>query len=89
VNTIFLAKVEKSKKNIHIIETTASILMKFRTTIKTTRCSSWVTKYAQSKFKMADSRHIENIDKSPYFGNGLTDRHEVGPLTLSNLPAGR
>jgi len=25
----------------------------------------------------ADSRHLENIEKSPYLNNGLTDRHEI------------
>jgi len=26
---------------------------------------------------MADSRHLEKIEKSPYLGNRLTDRHEI------------
>jgi len=26
---------------------------------------------------MADSRHLAKIEKSPYFGNGLTDRREI------------
>jgi len=41
VNRRFQAELAKSK-NVHIIKTTASILTKFRTVIKTTKCPSWV-----------------------------------------------
>ena len=41
VNRRFPAKLLKSK-NMHIIKTTASIPTKFCTTIKTTKCPSWV-----------------------------------------------
>jgi len=30
-----------------------------------------------TKFKMADGPHLRRIEKSPYNGNGLTDRHEI------------
>ena len=41
VNRRFQAKLAKSK-NVHIIETTASIPTKFCTVIKTIKCPSWV-----------------------------------------------
>ena len=41
VNGFFQAKLMKSK-NMHIINTTASIPSKFYTVIKTTKCPSWV-----------------------------------------------
>jgi len=41
MNRHFQAKLIKSK-NMHIIKTTASILTKFCTAIKTTKCPSWV-----------------------------------------------
>jgi len=45
VNTCFQAKLTKSK-NMHIIKitATASILTKFYTMIKTTKCPSWVVR---------------------------------------------
>ena len=55
----FQAKLAKSKK-VHIIKTTASILTKFCTVIKTTKCLSWVVHtHTHYKFKMADGRHLE------------------------------
>jgi len=41
VNRRYQAKLVKSK-NVHVIETTASIPTKFCTVIKTTKCHSWV-----------------------------------------------
>jgi len=29
------------------------------------------------KSKMADGRHFEKVEKSPYLGNGLTDCHKI------------
>ena len=65
------------KYNLHIIESTASILTKFCTVIKTTKCLCGWSKRAHHKFKMADSRHLGKIEKSPYRHDGLTDRHEI------------
>jgi len=62
---------------LHIIQTTVTILAKFCTVIKTTKCPSWWSKHAHHKFKMGDSRHLGKIEKSSYLRNGLTDRHEI------------
>jgi len=62
---------------MHIIETTASIPTKFCTMIKTTKRLRRYSKYAHNKSKMANSRHIGKIEKSPYLNNGLIDRHEI------------
>jgi len=34
---------------------------------------------------MAEDRHVEKIEKSPYFGNGLTDYHEILTVKILNL----
>jgi len=62
---------------LNIIETTVTILTKFCTVIKTTKCLSGWSKHAHHKSKMADSRHLGKIEKSPYLSDGLTDRHEI------------
>jgi len=34
-------------------------------------------KHAHDKSKMADGRHLGEIDNSPYLGNGSTERQEI------------
>jgi len=33
--------------------------------------------FAYHKYKMADCRYFEEIETSPYFSNGSTDRHDI------------
>ena len=64
---------------MHIIKTTASIPYKYLHSDKDHQNDAlreW-SKHAHDKFKIADGRHLGKIEKSPYLGNGLTDRHEI------------
>ena len=63
-------------KNIHVVETTASIPTKFCTVVKTTKFPSWVVQTSASQ--------IQDGGKPPYCKNGksylresLTDRQEI------------
>jgi len=56
----FQAKLVKNQ-HLHIIETTTSLPTNFFTVIKTTEYSSWLSKHAHNKFKMADGRKIAII----------------------------
>jgi len=51
--------------------------MKFCTLIKTSNTLHGLSKHAYNKFNMSGGRHFENIEKSPYLRNGLTDFHEI------------
>ena len=47
-------------------------------------CDGW-SKHAHHKSKMADGRHLQKIEKSPYLGNGLTDCHKILHLIQFDL----
>ena len=59
VNRRFQAKRAKYWK-FHVIETTASISVKFCTTIETIKWSPWVVPIGAQQIQDADGRHFEN-----------------------------
>jgi len=76
MNRRFQAKRAKYWK-FHIIETHASISIKFCTTMETIKWSSWVVPIGAQQIKMADGRHFEKNVKSPYLCNRSTDFGEI------------
>jgi len=74
--------------NVHIMETTAWIPTKFCVAVKTTKyascgssnCSYYYYYYysnVENKSKMADSHHLEKLEKLRYLHNRLTDFNEI------------
>jgi len=76
VNMRFPAKLAKSK-NMHIIKTTASIPTKFCTVQRPPNVLCGWSEHVLDRSPRWRTVAILENKKSPYLGNGLTDRHEI------------
>ena len=76
-NRRFQAKLAKSK-NVHIIKTTATILLtKFCTVIKTTKCPSCVVQTHESQIHDSGRPPSWKNPKWPYLGRGSSDFDQI------------
>jgi len=82
--TIFGARIAVFKHNSQNIKTCTLSKLLYRFQPKTIKCPLWVggwSKHAHHKSKMADGRHLEKIEKSPYLSNSLTNLSEIWQVT--------